>query len=139
MRSSVHLADGRLTLRFPIRGLHSSIVLPHRPSALRAMWPVHCQAEKDYLPETLGGSGGASPGSLHEARLLCRHCSISSPSIESLKETKVSIFISTFHHNHPISQKTAGHRPPPYVPTFFLVLDLIEGEEYAGVILIAFI
>ena len=42
MRSSVHLAGSRPTLRFPIRGLHSCIFLPHRPSTLRATWPFHC-------------------------------------------------------------------------------------------------
>ena len=39
---SVHLAGGRRMLRFLIRGLHSSIFLPHQPSTLRAMSPAHC-------------------------------------------------------------------------------------------------
>ena len=41
-RSAIHPAGGRLTLRFPIRGLHSSIVFPHRPFDIRAIWPAHC-------------------------------------------------------------------------------------------------
>ncbi|XP_062529425.1 uncharacterized protein LOC119629498 [Bombyx mori] len=39
IRSSVHLVGGRPTLRLPVRGRHSRIFLPHRPSSLRAMWP----------------------------------------------------------------------------------------------------